>query len=134
AVLCTDEIPPPLRFVLVIAPLTARRHDLPDLRGEESQVVVCQIEIAVEKTADIVERRAYVSQRSRRTGDQIDRLASEPVQLTSSRVDEVVCNGSSGPVRDPAHRVGDVSIEAWEKPESVFAGEVLATVLARVGN
>jgi hypothetical protein len=54
-----------------------------------------------------------------------------PVQLNSRRVYKVVRDGSSGPVRDPAHRVGDVTIEAGEEPEPVFAGQVLSAVLAR---
>ncbi len=53
------------------------------------------------------------------------------VQLTARRVDEVVRDGSGRPVRDPAHRVGDVTVEAGEEAEPVFAGQVLAAVLAR---
>ena len=89
-----------------------------------------QVEVAAEEAAEIVEHHAHVGDRAGRTGDQIDGMAPVAVQLTARRVDEVVGDGSRRPVRDPAHRVGDVTVEAREEPEPVFAGQVLAAVLA----
>ena len=126
-----DEVPPPDLLVLFVAPFPARRDDLPDFGAEESQVIVGQIEIAVEKAADVVQCDAYVAHRAGGAGNHIDRKPSVPVQSASRRVDKVVGDGSGWPVRDSGHRVGDVTVEAGEEPEPVFAGQILAAVLAR---
>ena len=55
-----------------------------------------------------------------------------PVQLTARRVDEVVRDGPSGPVRDPVHRVDDVAVEAGEEAKAVFTRKVLAAAGARL--
>ena len=80
-----------------------------------------QIEVAAEGAADIVEHDAHIGDRAGAARDQIDGMPRVPVQLTSRGVDKVVRDGSGGPVRDPAHRVGDVAVEAWEEPKPVFA-------------
>ena len=121
----------PIFSYSVIAPLAARRDDLPDLRAEELEVVVGQVEVAAEKAAEIVERDADVVESAGEPRNHVDGMPSVAVQLASRRVDEVVRDGAARPVRNPAHRVGDVTVEAGEEPEPVFAGQILAAVLAR---
>ena len=89
-----------------------------------------EIEVAAEEAADVVEHDAHVVDRARRAGDQIDRMAAEAGQLAARRVDQVVGDGARRPVRNPAHRVGDVTVEAREEAEPVLAGQILAAVLA----
>ena len=61
-------------------------------------------------------------------------MAPVSVQLTACGIDEVIGDAAGGPIWDPAHRVGDVSIEPREEPEPVFAGQILTAVLAGIRN
>ncbi len=131
AMLRFDEVPPPDLFVFRVPPLAAGRDDLPHLRAEERKVIVGEVEVAAEEAAEVVEHDAHVVDRARRTRREIHGVTPVPAQLAAGRVDQVVRDGSGRPVGDPAHRVGDVTVEAREEPKPVLAGQILAAVLAR---
>src|SRR4029450_7830885 len=128
------EVPPAHLLVVVVATLAARGDNLPDLRAEIPQVVVGEIEVAAEEAAEIVERDARVGDRAGGGGGEVDRPPPVPVQLTARRVHQVVGDRSGWPVRDPAHGVGDVAVEAGEEAKAVFAGEVAAALFSRPGH
>ena len=56
-----------------------------------------------------------------------------PDQLTSRRVDKVVGDGSSGPVKNPTHRVGDVAVEAGEERNPCSPGKSFRPFLPEPG-
>src|SRR5688572_2555180 len=128
-----DELPPADLLVGVHPPFAARRDDLPDFRGEEDELVVSEVEVTAEQPADIVQRHADVVDRPWRSCGDVDRPAAEAGERDAGGVDQIVGH-SAVAARNPAHRVGDVAVEAGEEAEAVFARKVRPAVRTGAGN
>ena len=130
AALSADELPPALLLPLLVAPLVAAR--------EQRQQPLHQHRLLADRDA---ERRRPLEQEPaddpevverRRAVGRADHLvtAAGPGDHHPGRRRQPVEHGAIGG-RDPAHRVGDVSIEAREEAEAVLGRQVGATVHPR---
>jgi hypothetical protein len=117
--------PPPHRLVDLLPPGVATGEHLPELVDEEVDLSFLQSHLGGQVGEEIVEDLGEIGLIAGETRGQLDRgLAVE------GELDLVVSTRLSMTWRwsptDPAHGVGDVSVETWKEPESVLAGEMAA--------
>src|ERR1700730_14005266 len=60
-------------------------------------------------------------------------MAAKTSQLAAGSVDQIVRHGPGRPVRNSAHGIGHVTVEAREETKAMFAGQIFAAVPARSG-
>ena len=126
-----DEIPERQGLELGVVALLAARREREHPRHEERDLLARDVEIVEQRE----KRGPEIVKSFRESGDPDGVDLARPGEQDPGGLHEVV--GATRPAvaeRDPAHRVGDVLVEAREEAEAVLSREVLPSPGARAGN